>query len=56
MVSAHGVRIPHRLLTAHSHMIIAHGPWYTEWHHVLGLIGGIGATFTGIWTWIKTRR
>lgn len=37
-------------------MIIAHGPWYTEWHHLVGLAAGLGASVTALWVWLMSRR
>lgn len=37
--------------------MFAHGPWYTEWHHIAGLI--VALPVVGVWAaWVmhKVRR
>jgi hypothetical protein len=35
--------------------IIAHGPWWSEWHHILNLWPAIVAFGSGIVAWFKVR-
>ena len=33
-------------------LIVGHGPWYTEWHHLYL----IGPMLVSVWTWWKVRK
>ena len=35
--------------------IFAHGPWYTEWHHLTGFLLVSGASLSLYWYWIKNK-
>lgn len=35
--------------------VIAHGPWYTEWHHLGGFLLATAGSFSLYWYWIKNK-
>ncbi len=37
--------------------IVAHGPWYGEWHHLLnpGFFAAMGASASFFWYWMRNK-